>query len=80
MHCQSIDIAPKFIQLFETFAACHLMVNRKEEFDEANIDKFSMRLKFKSIIELINFHFPLKTFSDNSQGEQKLISFPKSTG
>ena len=42
IHYQSIDIAQKFIELFEKFAACHLMLNGKGEFDEARINKFSM--------------------------------------
>ena len=46
IHYQSIDFAQKLIQLFEKFAACNLMLNGKEEFDETRINKFSMRLKF----------------------------------
>ena len=41
-HTLSLEIAQKFIKLFETFVACHLMLNGKEEFDEARINKFSM--------------------------------------
>ena len=30
------------MQLFEAFAACHLMLKGQEEFDEARVKKFSM--------------------------------------
>ena len=41
IHYQSIDIAQKFIQLFEKFMACHLMLNGSNEFDEERVNKFS---------------------------------------
>ena len=39
IHYQSIDVAQKFIQLFEKVAACRLILNGKGECDEARIKR-----------------------------------------